>query len=134
MHQLLSYGKSEPVFDNNAYALGVTYQAGTGTVLIYSTHVAPTGSGGSSEYHITPVEVYLLVGTRQQYLRGVAAVRNGREMAREWRNGFISAANERARQPSLELSHCAPAESRTLADRQEEYGYDSLSDIAEESP
>jgi hypothetical protein len=46
MHQLQSYGKSEPVFDNSAYALGVTYQAGTGTVQIYTTHRDPNGSWG----------------------------------------------------------------------------------------
>ncbi|TAQ83251.1 hypothetical protein B7494_g8425 [Chlorociboria aeruginascens] len=41
------------LYDNNAYTLGATYHAGTGTLQIYATLVTSTGPGGSPEYHMT---------------------------------------------------------------------------------
>ena len=95
MHKLQSYGMGEPVYDKNAYTLGASYHAGS--LNIYATHVTPSGSGGSPEYHMTQIGGWNTIGDRDTYLRGAAALRNGRDQAMEWRNQHISTANERAR-------------------------------------
>jgi hypothetical protein len=156
MHQLQSYGADEPVFDNNAYTLGATYHAGTGTLQMYATHVTPTGPGGSPEYHMTQTGGNFLIGSRDQYLQGATALRNGRDVTMEWRNQFISAANERATHINAETSTLeSPSyngvsdntdaypveESQTSVDELaatsfypvEESDYNDLSNITEES-
>jgi len=97
MHQLQSYGAGEPVYDNNAYSLGTTYHAGTGTLQMYASHITPTGPGGSSEYHTTQIGAHALTGDINSFRRGAAALRNGRDMMKEYRDQFISKANGRAR-------------------------------------
>jgi hypothetical protein len=95
MHQLQSY-KQEPVYDNNAYTISSTYH--NGQLLMYATHpTAPIGSGNSPEYHTTQLNGWTVTGNRDTYLQGATGFRNGRDLAKEWRDEFISAANERAR-------------------------------------
>lgn len=94
MHQLQSYGADKLVFDNNAYTLGATYH--NGQLLMYATHVTPSGPGNSPEYHMTQLGGWATTGDPDTYRRGVAALRHGREVTMEWRDEFISAANERA--------------------------------------
>ena len=95
MHKLQSYGAGEPVYDNKAYTLSTTYYAGN--LNMYATHPSPPGSGNSPEYHMTQLGGWNIVGDPDTYRRGVAALRNGRDMMKEYRDQFISTANERAR-------------------------------------
>jgi hypothetical protein len=45
-----------------------------------------------------------LIGSRDQYLQGAAALRNGRDVTMEWRDQFILAANEGATHLNAETS------------------------------
>ena len=94
MHKLQTYGQDEPVFDNNAYTMTTTYH--DGTLKIYTTHVTPSGPGGSPEYHMGQIDTWGLTGNPDTCRRGLTAFRNGRDWAQDQRNRFILAANERA--------------------------------------
>lgn len=54
MHSLQSY-KQEPIYDGNAYTITLTYQAGTGTLQMYTTHLTQS-INGIPEYHMTQVK------------------------------------------------------------------------------
>ncbi len=95
MQTLQSYSAGKPVYDNNAYTLSATYHAGN--LNMYATHVTPSGPGGSPEYHMTQVRSLSLIDTKERYLEGATHLRNGRHVTTEYRNQFISAANDRAR-------------------------------------
>jgi hypothetical protein len=117
MHRLQSYGADEPVFDNNAYTLGATDH--DGMLKMYTTYITPpAGPGQLPEYHMSQTGAHALVGSRDQYLQGAAALRNRRDVTMEWRDQFISAANERARhaEPStLESSNYNDVSDSTVA-------------------
>lgn len=146
MHKLQSYGAGDPVHDNNAYTMGAIYHAGSGTLLMYAAHPTPSsGPGDSTEYHMTQIDSWGLSGNPNTYRQGAAALRNGRDMAMEYRDQFISAANEKARsmnadQSTLESSnyHCVsdttyayPAEESQTSG--EEFAATSLSNVIERS-
>jgi hypothetical protein len=106
MHELQSY-KQEPIFDGNAYTITSTYHAGTGTLQMYATY--PTqAEDATTEYHMTQVKGWALTSDPDTLRQGATAFRNARDWAQEQRDGFISAANERARsvnaEPSFEAS------------------------------
>jgi|SRR5450432_3739424 len=77
------------------------------------------------------LRAWSLTGSREQFRQGATAFRNGRDLAKEWRNGFISAANEivgsqnvepstveasNYSRPSDNIDMYIPEESDTLAD------------------
>ncbi|KAH6662170.1 hypothetical protein B0J14DRAFT_707781 [Halenospora varia] len=94
MHKLQSYGQDEPVYDGNAYTISTTYH--DGTLRIYTTH--PTaGPGNSTEYHMSQVDGWNMTGNPNTCRQALTAFRNARDWAQEQRDGFILAANERAR-------------------------------------
>ena len=98
MHSLQNYGRDEPIYDGNAYALSSTYHAGTGTLQMYAHHpTKPTTPGGQSEYHMTQVKAYAMTSDRDACVDGLKAFRNGREWAKEQRDKSIEAANAKAR-------------------------------------
>jgi hypothetical protein len=111
MHELQSYAAGKPVYDNNAYTLTATYHSGT--LRIYATHATPSGPGGSIEYHMTEIDGWYTTGNPNTYRQGAAALRHARELAKEWRDQFISAANERARSVNAEQSSNYSRASRT---------------------
>ena len=103
MHALQNYGDEDPGFDGNAYSYSSTYHAGTGTLQLYTHHVtAPTAPGERPEYHMTQVGGYMMTHNREKFVEGASAFRNARDLAQGHRNGFIQAANARARQPRPE--------------------------------
>jgi hypothetical protein len=102
MHKLQCYAAGKPVYDNNAYTLTATYHSGT--LKIYATHVTPSGPGGSPEYHMTEIDGWYTTGNPDTCRQGAAALRHARELAKEWRDQFISAANKRARSINGEQS------------------------------
>ena len=106
MHSLQSY-KQEPIYDGNAYTVTSTYHAGTGTLQMYTTHLTQS-IDGTPECHMTQVKGWALTSDPDTFRQGATAFRNARDWAQEQRDGFISAANERARpmntEPSFEAS------------------------------
>ncbi|KAI9035600.1 uncharacterized protein KD926_003204 [Aspergillus affinis] len=85
--------------DNHAYAIASTFQKGT--LGIYVTH--PTripsninpGADRQTDYAMTQVGYYSLIGSPESYQQGVSAYRNSRDLAKEYRDEFIRQANER---------------------------------------
>ncbi|OAX83843.1 hypothetical protein ACJ72_01800 [Emergomyces africanus] len=93
MHTLQSY-QQEPTYDNNAYTLTSTYHGGT--LKLYTTHISQSNDPGSRpEYFMTQLKGWSLTGDLETFRQGASAYRNGRDWAKEKRNEFISAANER---------------------------------------
>ncbi|KAL9118795.1 MAG: hypothetical protein Q9187_004653 [Circinaria calcarea] len=95
MHSLQSYHQ-EPVYDGNAYTITSTYHAGTGTLKLYTTHLTQA-EDGTPEYHMTQARGFDLTNDPDSFRQGATALRNARDWAREQRDGFISAANNRAK-------------------------------------
>ncbi|KAL4876106.1 hypothetical protein BJY04DRAFT_232006 [Aspergillus karnatakaensis] len=102
MHALQQYGhdggSDRPNdYDNNAYTIAATFQAGT--LGLYATH--PTRATNNddpnrqTDYVMTQIGHYSLIGSPESYQQGLNAYRNSRDLAREIRNGFIEQANER---------------------------------------
>jgi hypothetical protein len=108
MHELQSYRQDGPVYDGNAYTITSTYHAGTGTLQMYTTHLTRS-TDDTPEYHMSQVNTWGMTGNTGSFRQGATAFRNARDWAREQRDGFILAANERARSTnagsSFEVSH-----------------------------
>ena len=101
MHCLQNYAQDEPepIYDGHAHTFSSTYHAGTGTLHLYAHHVTgPTAEGERPEYHMTQLRAYALTSDRETFVRGAAAFRNARDLARQQREAFIRAANARASQ------------------------------------
>lgn len=107
MHALQNYGKETPECDGNAYTFSSTYHAGTGTLAIYSHHITPPPAEGERpEYHMTQLNGYMVTGNKNAYIDGAGALRNTREMAKNFRDKFIRKANTRAAAVGLDvISH-----------------------------
>ena len=92
MQSLQSYGKTEPVYDNNAYTITSIYN--DGTLKIYTSHPSqPASSGGRPEYYMNQLNGYAMTANSNTFRQGAAAYRNARDWAKEKRDGFIEAAN-----------------------------------------
>jgi hypothetical protein len=132
MHELRLYGVDKPVFDNNAYTLGATYH--DGTLKMYTTHITPpTGPRQLPEYHTTQIDAWALSGNPNTFRQGAAALRNGRDMTMEWRNQFISAANERATHLDAETPTLESPSYIGVSDSKDAYPIEDLSNITQES-
>lgn len=104
VHSLQSYGKTEPVYDGNAYTLSSTYH--DGTLKLYAHHpTAPITPGGRPEYHMTQLKAYALTSDRDTFVDGATAFRNARDIAGQYRDDFIEAANMHALQAYVPTSH-----------------------------
>ncbi|KAI5917726.1 hypothetical protein F4810DRAFT_704704 [Camillea tinctor] len=96
MHSLQNYDEEKPVYDSNAHPFSSTYH--NGQLYLYAHHAtAPATSGGGPEYHVTMLDVYALLGTRERFIEGATAFRNARGLAKEHRDRLIRVANARAR-------------------------------------
>lgn len=102
MHALQQYGQegssSQPGnYDNNAYAITSTFHAGT--LGMYATHPIRSTDNNDPDRHTdyvtTQVGQWALHGDPETYQRGLGAYRNGRDLAKELRDGLIRQANER---------------------------------------
>lgn len=96
MHSLQYYREEEPVYDGKAYTYSGTYYGGI--LKLYAHHLtAPTTHGQRPEYHMTQLRTFAMTDTREAFVQGAAAFRSLRDLAKEHRDSFIAAANERAR-------------------------------------
>ncbi|KAI9045145.1 uncharacterized protein KD926_009559 [Aspergillus affinis] len=89
----------DSTYDDHAYAMASTFQ--DGILGIYATHPTRTpsnidpGAGRQTDYVMTQVGYYSLIGSPESYQQGVNAYRNSRDLAKEYRDEFIRQANER---------------------------------------
>lgn len=101
MLSLQMYGLDKITYDNCASTITSTYY--DGMLKMYATHITPpTGANKPPVYHMTLLGAWALIGSREQFQQGAAAFRNGRDWAKERRDGFISIANKKNGPSSLE--------------------------------
>ncbi|KAI1356762.1 hypothetical protein F5Y01DRAFT_300986 [Xylaria sp. FL0043] len=97
MHSLQNYGQKVPVYDGNAYTFSSTYHSGASLLLLYAHHSTPPTVGDRPEYHMTKIKSFDLSNDYETFIMGATALRNARDLAKRYRDGFIDAANLRAR-------------------------------------
>ncbi|KAI1110341.1 hypothetical protein F5Y14DRAFT_429109 [Nemania sp. NC0429] len=112
MHCLQNYGREEePTYDGNAYAFSATYHPRMMMLTLYAHHLtAPTSPGRRQEYHLTLLRCYPMINGRAEFVDGLTALRNLRELAQQSRNDFIRAANARARNNVVDEIHISETE------------------------
>ncbi|KAI5459609.1 hypothetical protein BGZ63DRAFT_415155 [Mariannaea sp. PMI_226] len=94
MHSLQNYQSNEPLYDGKPYTFSSIYYGGT--LLLYAHHVtAPRTPKGMPEYHTTEVGGWYLCRDVEEFCRGISAFRNIRDLAKQYRDGFVLAANTR---------------------------------------
>ncbi|KAL4812495.1 hypothetical protein BDW67DRAFT_178638 [Aspergillus spinulosporus] len=98
MHSLQQLrGSSESKYDNKAYVITVTYYSGY--LGVYVTHPTRSRSTDNPDKHtnyvMTQVGQWALHDDPETYQRGLNAYRNGRDLAKEYRDNFIRQANGR---------------------------------------
>ncbi|KAF3480819.1 uncharacterized protein GIQ15_06166 [Arthroderma uncinatum] len=124
IQKLQSYNQDEPVYDNNAYTITSTYLAGT--LKLYTTHLTPPQeSNGRPEYIMTQLKGWSMTSDPETFRKGASAYRNARDWAKEQRDNFIKAANERRPEPQSDApsseheatseATAVPGDSDTLA-------------------
>ncbi|PLB50898.1 hypothetical protein P170DRAFT_474447 [Aspergillus steynii IBT 23096] len=107
--QALQSFQGNPVYDGNAYTITATF--GGGTLTLYAHHpVEPKSPGDRPEYFMTDLGAWAMNGSFQTFEEGVIAYRNARQWAKEKRNEFIAAANNKwqASQTSNSSEEIAP--------------------------
>lgn len=93
MHKLQSFG-DQPKYSNNAYT--ITSTLSSGLLTIYSVHLLEaTDPADPPEYYMTQLVAWALTGSLEGFRHGAGALRNARDWAKEQRDTFIAAANDR---------------------------------------
>ncbi|KAL8296200.1 hypothetical protein RB601_003585 [Gaeumannomyces tritici] len=101
IHSLQNYGNDEPVYDGRPYTFSSTYQ--DGQLKLYTHHMTePATPGGRPECHMTQLRSFGMTDSRETFVQGATTFRNARDLAKQYRDSFIQAANEKARQPGEE--------------------------------
>lgn len=107
IQSLQSYGQTEPVYDNNAYTITSIYHGGQ--LKMYTSHPGQPTDSESPEYFMNQLRSFSVIDTPDAFRQGAAAYRNARDWAKEKRDQFIEAANERinttTESPSLRSSN-----------------------------
>ncbi|KAG4279580.1 hypothetical protein FPRO04_13584 [Fusarium proliferatum] len=89
---LLSYGATEPHYDNKAFALAWTYHGGT--LKAYASHVLePSTPEAPPGYAMTQTKGWSLTSDLETFRQGATAYRNGRDWAKNQRDEAIAEAN-----------------------------------------
>ena len=131
MQYVRSYG-GEMQYDGNAYTVTSTYNSGTGTLMMYTTHPTELAeSGVNPGYHMTQLASYAMTHNPDRFREGAAAFRNARDWAKEQRDAAIALANEKARanyedthaeQPALNPNVSLAADLSSDSDTSEDEG------------
>lgn len=117
MLALQNYGADEPVFDGKAYTYSAAYHPDAEIFEIFAHHITPpTTPEGRLQYHTTQLGLWEMKKSIEDFVRGVTAFRNVRDLAQRQRDEFIRVANERARQLSEEEE---PGEKQKLGEKRE---------------
>jgi hypothetical protein len=117
---LQSYREKEPVYDNNAHTITSIYHSGQ--LKMYTTHItAPAGPRKPPEYQMTQINTWGLTGNANTFRQGATAFQNGRDLAKDWRDKFISAANERVGSLNAEPSTIESSDYNRLSNTAETY-------------
>ncbi|KAM5444707.1 hypothetical protein MferCBS31731_000162 [Microsporum ferrugineum] len=95
IYKLQTYRQKEPTYDNNAYTIISIYYGGA--LKLYTIHpTAPRpNSKGRPEYIMTSLRSFAMADSLDSFRQGATAYRNARDWAKEQRDEFIRAANER---------------------------------------
>ncbi|EXL39773.1 hypothetical protein FOCG_17625 [Fusarium oxysporum f. sp. radicis-lycopersici 26381] len=89
---ILSYGATEPHYNNKAYALAWTYHGGT--FKAYASHVLePSTPEAPPGYALTQIKGWSLTSDLETFRQGATAYRNGRDWAKKRRDEAIAEAN-----------------------------------------
>jgi hypothetical protein len=92
MHSLQNYGHDTPQYDGRPYTFSETYC--NDTLKLYAHHpTAPTMDGGGPAYHMTQLTAHAMTNDREAFVQGATAFRNMRNLAKNYRDSFIQAAN-----------------------------------------
>ena len=111
-----SYGQVELQFDNNAYTVSTIYN--DGMLKIYTNHLTPPNiTGQPPNYYMTLVRCFAMDDSPEVWRDGAKYYRNSIDMAEEFRNEAIKAANEvvdaRGQVPAPALAPITPLPSNT---------------------
>ncbi|EAS29520.3 uncharacterized protein CIMG_13247 [Coccidioides immitis RS] len=94
IHSLQTYQQDEPINNNNAYTLTLTYHGGQ--LKLYTTHINKPGyTDGRSEYIMTQLKGWSMTSDLETFCLEASAYQNARDWAKEKRDQFIQVANER---------------------------------------
>ena len=140
MFHLQNYGNETLVYDGNAYTLVPAYHAGMGTLQINATHPVQSATG-QTEYYTTQLESYAMTGNINNFRQGAAALRNSRDLSKEYRDSLIASANAVARAripviatPSTESVGASFTSSKTQGDYESDTSADELHYEDDEPP
>ena len=103
MHRLQMYCHDETeTYDNNAYTITSIYQAGM--LMMYTSHPgAPQKPGAGTEYYMTQVNGWAMIGNPEAFRQGATALRNAIDWTGEKRQEFIEKANTTRRNRQAEV-------------------------------
>lgn len=111
MLSLQNYGVESLLYDGHARSLSVTYH--DSLLRIYSHHATATADPDRPIYHMTQLTAHAVTNERAAFVQAASAFRNVSDLAEQYRNELIRAANDRA------LAKCAGVESvRTSGNRE----------------
>ena len=95
VHKLRSYVDPEMAYDNNAYTITSTYHP-SGLLTMHTTHpTVSENSANSTEYRVTPLNGWYMIGNPDTFRQGAGALRNARDWAKEKRDELIATANSK---------------------------------------
>ena len=88
IHKLQMYDQKLPKYDNKAYTLSATYQAGV--LRMYTHHLGqPNGPGTRPEHYMNQLGVFAMTHSLDTFRQGITAFRNGVDWAEAKRNAAI---------------------------------------------
>ena len=102
IHKLRSFAEADQgiVYDDSAYT--ITASLIGGNLNLYAHHlVQPSAPGDSVTYRMTRIDSFLLGHSLSSFRRGVTALQNSREWARNKREEFIAAAIARGQNRAM---------------------------------
>jgi hypothetical protein len=96
MHSLLSYNNlKEPIYDNNIYTLSAVYDSKEGEIYIYGHSMAQPNTGETRPKSYTfKLGSWIMKTDKDSYVRGLTALKNAEEWAKEVREAAIKDANK----------------------------------------
>ena len=96
MHNLCLYGQHKPLYGNNAHTITSIYHGGQ--LKIYTSHAAqPNSTGSRPEYFMTQLDTWGMTGNAETFRQGATALRNAKNMAKDWRDEAINRANKKGK-------------------------------------